>query len=158
MRRVIISIILFLKPLEAFAKRDQMYPPVPYSVRFSKSFIALLPVACVLGFGIYFIHRLFDKSTCVRNKLRWTFIVFALVIAGSLIAATDSLNDEHWNPAFYGGAVLALMAPISLFVLNQRFSMPIKILLSVSALFAFLILSVLGIMGVVEHISKHTLS
>ena len=118
----------------------------------------MLPGACILGLGLYFIHRIFDKNTCVRNKLTWTLIVLALVIAGSLFAATDSLNDEHWNPAFYGGAVIALMAPISLFVLNRRFSIPVKILLSIVGMFAFLILSVLGIMGLVHHISINTFS
>lgn len=158
MKYITTFVVVLLMPLEAFAKRERLYPPVPYSIRMSKSFFALLPIACILGLGLYFIYLFLDKNTCVRNKLTWTLIVFALVIAGSLFAATDSLNDEMWNPAFYGGAVIALMAPISLFVLNKRFSMPIKLLLSAVSLFAFLILSVLGVMGLVHHISRNTFS
>ena len=158
MKYITLFLVVLLAPLEAFAKRSQIYPPVPYSIRMLKSFFALLPIACILGLLLYFIHRFLDKSTCVKNKLTWTFIVFVLVIAGSLFAATDSLNDEMWNPAFYGGAVLALMAPISLFVLNKRFSISVKILFSIVRLFTFLILSVLGVMGLVNYVSSNTFS
>jgi len=158
MKRILTVIALLLLPLNAFAKKSPDFVPPPYSVRASKSFLALLPVACVLGLALYFLYYYLDRNTCVKNRLVWVIIVFVLVCAASLLAATDWLNDEGWNPAFYGGAVIALMAPISLFVLNKRFSLPVKILLSIVVFPVLVILSVMGVMGLVWHVSRNALS
>jgi hypothetical protein len=158
MKRILTIAALLFVPIEAFAKKSPDFMPPPYSVRASRSFIALLPVACVLGLALYFLHRTLDRNTCTSRRLSWIIIVFALVCAGSLLAATDWLNDEGWNPAFWGGPVIALMAPISLFVLNKRFSLPVKILLSIVVFPVFVILSAMGVMGLVWHVSRNALA
>lgn len=110
MRRVLLLMLLVAVP--AFAERRTGYVPPDYSARLTRSF-ATLSVFALPGvvIGILVARRTRDG---VRHRIIRTIVAAAVIILiGSGVAAGDAMNDELWNPIFYGGFFAAAAFPAS---------------------------------------------
>ena len=97
-------------PILHHVERSTSYVPPAYAIRVVRSFVTLslfaLPsaVAAFLAAG-----RRFDRRVA-RAISVWALII----LAGALVAATDAINNEGWNPTFYGGPFVAMSLPVAL--------------------------------------------
>jgi peptidoglycan/LPS O-acetylase OafA/YrhL len=48
--------------------------------------------------------------------------ISCVVFVGAMIAALDGLNDEGWNPAFFGSPFVAVSLPVGLYFAIPRSS------------------------------------
>ena len=155
MKRLMIIVAMVLTPLEAFAMKADSYVPPPYLKRAVLSLGGLFPAAIVLGLVIWGIHYCLDRDTAGQRKWVWIGVVVVLMCTASLAGALDALNDEGWNPALFGGAVLGLLAPLSLYILNKRSTGMWRAVVFVPALVACLIAAVFLTEFWVDQVTGH---
>jgi hypothetical protein len=106
-------------PILHHVERSASYVPPAYIARFARSLVtlALFGVPGVIA-AIAAARR---KPDDLGRRVRMALVLFALIIGlGALIAATDAMNDEGWNPTFYGGPFVAATLPACVIAATPR--------------------------------------
>jgi hypothetical protein len=125
-------------PILHHVERSTSYVPPSFAIRFLRSLLTLSLFALPgLVAAFLLAARRFDRRFG-RAIAVWAVIV----LAGAFVAATDAINDEGWNPTFYGGPFVAMSLPAAIAMAasgddSRRTSM---IVLAIIAAFPFALL------------------
>ena len=106
-------------PILHHVERNTSYIPPVYAIRFVRSLatLALFGLPAIIGAFVAARRQPADAGARIRRAV----VVWLLIIAaGAFIAATDAMNDEGWNPTFYGGPFVAASLPAALAVAVSR--------------------------------------
>ena len=97
-------------PILHHVERTTDYVPPVYAIRLVRSFVTLSLFALPgLLAAFLFAGRRFD-----RRVARAIGVWALLILVGAVVAATDAMNDEGWNPTFYGGPFVAMSLPAAI--------------------------------------------
>jgi peptidoglycan/LPS O-acetylase OafA/YrhL len=146
MQRSLPRVLPLLLPVFAYAKRTSDYVAPPYGVRLLQGgcglVLLVLPIAAAVAILV---------SMTGANKLsrlaKALGAMLCVVLAGAMVAALDSLNDEGWNPAFFGSPFVALSFPLGLYFAIPRSSKSRRTALVLSTVVAVLGAIVVAALG-----------
>jgi hypothetical protein len=124
----------------AIAKKVIGYIPPPYYIRFLISFFTLAPIGIIAGGLSYYAARYFDYENCIMNRRLFLLILIVLILIGSFAGASDSFNDECWNPAMLGSVALALIIPTASLILHRRLNVAPRVIISFASLIPSLVI------------------
>src|SRR6266487_4072193 len=103
---------------ELLAKRTTDYVPPPDLERLVRGFVALAPLSAVLAGLSLLALRKFNLAKPRGQRRRFLVGAFVLTLTGAAVAAAlDRLNDELWEPAFWGSPFLAAIPVLGLLCL-----------------------------------------
>lgn len=106
--------------LGAYAEKSTDYVPPSYLVRFGKSLVFLgitgLAIAAILFFTELWLA---DGGVDRTRRLLFWKLTGTLIVLAAMLAATDAMNDEGWNPAHTGSFVLTFLWPVAVLLLRQ---------------------------------------
>lgn len=112
------------------AEKVSDYIPPPYSERCQISLFTLGPLAGLVGAISFFALRRFDPSATHWVAIGVLVITISLWTLGAMVAATDSLNDELWNPSLAGSLYLAFIPALRLFAFSRKVAWPRRLAFS----------------------------
>ena len=98
----------------AFAKRSSDYIAPPYFSRLLSSLVGVVPLSLVL-IAICILAMLYVRSTGSAIR-RFLLVSGTLIVAGCLLAATDSLNDELWQPWLWAGLFVTFVPTAAIYL------------------------------------------
>ena len=120
--RVIAAVVLQALMATASAAAKVVYEPgfgpPAYPERFLRSVAGLTPLALLLFALCAAVMLDLERPKSAVRALAVRSI--ALVVAGSLLAATDALNDELYQPWFFGSFFLALIPGVAIWLSAGR--------------------------------------
>src|SRR5436305_7662107 len=118
--RVIAAAVLqaLMATASASGKKVYDFVPPPYPERFLRSVAGLTPLALLLfALCAAVMLDLERPKSAVRAP---AVCSIAVVVGGSLLAATDALNDERYQPWFFGSFFLALIPGVAIWLSAGR--------------------------------------
>ena len=106
--------------LRMSAEKSTNYTAPPYLVRFGRSVVFLgitgMSVAAILFFvQLWLSHGLVART----GRVIFWQTTGALILVAAMLAATDDMNDERWNPAHTGSFILTILLPLAVLLLRQ---------------------------------------
>lgn len=113
LRRLIVLVVAVL-PVIAMAKRTSDYVAPPYGARLVYASLGLLLLSLPVTASVALAARVTGADWGRRVSMSLLAIV-GTVLIGAMIAALDGLNDEGWNPAFFGSPFVAFALPMGLY-------------------------------------------
>jgi hypothetical protein len=120
--RVIAAVVLQALMVTASASAKKVYlpgfGPPAYPVRVLHGLAGLGPLALILVVLCAAVMLDLERPASAVRALAVCSI--ALVVAGSLLAATDALNDELYQPWFFGSFFLALIPSVAIWLSAGR--------------------------------------
>jgi hypothetical protein len=126
----------------AFAKRSNDYIPPPYFSRFLYSLVGVVPLSLIL-IAICVLAMLYVGSTGSAIR-RFLLVSGALVVAGCLLAATDWLNDELWQPWLWAGLFVTFVPTAAIYLAGPGPSPSKWVLIVLSLVPTWLVLTLCG--------------
>lgn len=133
--RVIAAVVLqaLMATASASAKRayEPGFNPPPYLERVFHAVLGLGPLALMIVAICAAVMRDLERPMSAVRALAVRSI--GLVVAGSLLAATDELNDELYQPWFFGSFFLALIPSVAIWISAERRSWWVELAALLSA-------------------------
>jgi hypothetical protein len=121
MWRFSLGVLVVLVPVCAYAKRTSDYVPPPYGVRLLQGGFGLLFLVLPIAVAVAIVARMAGPDWLPRMA-KSVVAISCVVFVGAMIAALDGLNDEGWNPAFFGSPFVAFSFPMGLYFAIPRSS------------------------------------
>jgi hypothetical protein len=119
---VIILFVWVVQPL--LARRTSDFVPPPYLSRLFISLFTLSPFAFLLALLSYLPLRKRDLLPAMPSCARLAGSTLLCLLLGALLAATDGLNDELWQPYTAGAFSLSFIPPLRLLAVPNTLSLP----------------------------------
>jgi peptidoglycan/LPS O-acetylase OafA/YrhL len=121
MLRFFLGALIVLLPAFAHAKQTSDYVPPPYGVRLLQGGFGLLLLVLPIAVAVSIVARMAGPDWLPR-MVKSVVVLLCVVLVGAMIAALDGLNDEGWNPAFFGSPFVAFSFPVGLYFAIPRSS------------------------------------
>ena len=118
--RVIAAVVLqaLMATASASAKRSYDFVPPSYPERCLHALAGLGPLALIIVVLCAAVMLDLERPASAVRALAMRSL--ALVVVGGLLAATDALNDEHYQPWFFGSFFLALIPSVAIWLSARR--------------------------------------